>query len=234
MNENKTKKLFSEDIKVKDKIKRKKKRKRSVDDSLNSGIKGNYLGNYSSKGNKENLNYRGSRKKGAKDLSKRKSQIKKWEKEYNQIKSKKSFITREEYHEYYYKVRKANQKLSRLRNAKSFQKGKLSVRVDRFKNREDFDFYMNKIDNILDKDYYEKEMQDKREILKENLNEYFDSNDVFNELNELDDQELSEFFKDNFDLKPFIYSSSSSKDKLEHISISEDNILLRLHEFKNK
>lgn len=232
MDENKTKKLFSEDIKIKDKIKRKKKRKRPVDDSLNSGVKGNYLGNYSSKGNKENLNYRGGRKKGAKDLTKRKSQTKKWEKEYAQIKNKKSFITREEYHEYYYKVRKANQKLSRLRNTKSFQKGKLSVRFERFKNREDFDFYMNKIENILDKDYFAKEMQDKREILKENLNEYFGSDDVFHELNKLDDQELLEFFEDNFDLKPFVYSSGSSKDKLEHLSISEDNILLRLQEFK--
>lgn len=230
MNNKDQKKLFDDKIIVKDKIKRKKKRKRKAqDEEVHSRLRGNYF----AKGKNENLNYSGGRKKGAKDLQKRKS-IKKWEKEFNQFNEKKKFINKEEYHEYYYKVRKANKKLNYLRKNKAFNKGRLSLKNSRFRSREDFDFYMNKINYILEKDYYSSEISNDKEVLKNNLEEYFGSDSVYEELETLSDDELNEFFDDNFDLKPFVYSGKENNDKLEHISISEDNIKLRINIFKNK
>lgn len=165
--------------------------------------------------------------------SKQAKRLTKFEKQWRQIKKKRIRITKREFKQYYELVRKANKKLSsNYYMQKAFDTRKFTYSISHITTTSEFKKRMARVTEVLGRGYRKKSNLAIRQRLYSNLENVFDTagaSRLVTLFEQLADNELLEFFKENPDIERIAYESEEGLDRyVELVGMTLDKISNRL------
>lgn len=165
--------------------------------------------------------------------NKQPKRITKFEKQWKQIKKKRIRITKREFKQYYELVRKANRKLSSsYYTRQAFDTRKFSYSISHITSTSEFKKRFAKITEVLGRGYRKKSNLAIRQRMYSNLESVFDiagASRLITLFEQLADNELLEFFKENPDIERIAYESDEGLDRyIDLVGMTLDKISNRL------